>query len=59
MFELPPLEQMIELELHEKVCENKNLCGVIMLSEDTKILELINIKNLIKYYLLFMQILNV
>ena len=59
MFELPPLEQMIELELHEKVCENKNLCGVITLSEDTKILELINIKNLIKYYLLFMQILNV
>ena len=30
---------MIELELREKVCENKNLCGVITLSEDTNILE--------------------
>ena len=27
-----------KLELHEKICENKNLCNVIMPSEDTKIL---------------------
>ena len=28
-----------ELELHVRVCENKEVCNVIMLSEDTKILE--------------------
>ena len=27
-------------ETHKKVCENKNFCNVIILSEDTKILEL-------------------
>ena len=32
------LEQK-KLESHKKVCENKNLCNVIMPSEDTKILE--------------------
>ena len=30
------LEQKIES--HKEVCENKNLCGVIMLLEDTKII---------------------
>ena len=30
-----PLEQ--KRESHEKVCENKNFCNVIMPSEDTKI----------------------
>ena len=28
-----------KLELHGKVCENKDFCGVVMPSEDTKILE--------------------
>ena len=28
-----------QLELHKKLCENKNFCGVVMPSEDTKILE--------------------
>ena len=28
-----------KLELHKKVCENKDFCNVIMPSEDTKILE--------------------
>ena len=27
-----------KLELHKKVCENKNFCNVIMPSEDTEIL---------------------
>ena len=48
-----------KLESHKKVCENKGFCNVIMPSEDTKILELINIKNLIKHHLLLMYILNV
>ena len=47
------------LEWHKKVCENKDFCDAIMLSENIKILELINIKNLIKENLLFMRILNV
>ena len=29
-----------KLESHKKVCENKDLCNVIRLSEDTKILQL-------------------
>ena len=28
-----------KLELHKRVCENKDFCNVIMPSEDTKILE--------------------
>ena len=28
-----------KLEYHEKVYKNKDFCGVVMLSEDTKILE--------------------
>ena len=28
-----------QLESHTKVCQNKDLCNVVMLSEDTKILE--------------------
>ena len=31
-----PLEQQ-KLESYKKVCENKNLCNVIMPSEDTEI----------------------
>ena len=46
-------------ESHKKVCENKDLCNVVMPSKDTKILELTNTTNLIKYNLLFMQTLNV
>ena len=49
----------IILKSHKKVFENKKFCNIIMPSEDTKIFNLINIKNLIKHYLLFMQILNV
>ena len=45
------------LESHKKVCENKDFCNIIMPTEYTKIL--INIENLIKHHLLFMQILNV
>ena len=48
-----------KLESHKKVCENKDSCNVSMPSEDTKILELINIKTLIKRHLLFMRILSV
>ena len=36
-----------KLESHRKVCENKDFCNVIILCKGTKILELINIKNLI------------
>ena len=28
-----------KLELHKKVCENKDFCNILMPSEDTKILE--------------------
>ena len=37
-----------------RLCENKHFCNVTMRSEDTDLLELINTKNLIKQYLLFM-----
>ena len=46
-------------EVHKKVFENKDFYNVIMPSEDTKILGVINIKNLIKHHLLFMQILKI
>ena len=46
-------------ESHQKLCENKDFCNVIMPSEDTKILEFNQSKNLIKHHLLFTQILNV
>ena len=45
-----------KLESHKKVCENKDFFGVIMPSEDTKILEFIsvyiNTGNLIRHHLL-------
>ena len=44
-------------ESHKKVCKNKDFWNVVMPAEYN--LNLINIKNLIKHYLLFMQILNV
>ena len=53
------LLQQKKLEWQKKVCENKDFCDAIMLSENIKILELINIKNLIKQNLLFIRILNV
>ena len=28
-----------KLESHKKICENKDICNIIMSSEDTKILE--------------------
>ena len=49
----------IKLESHKKVYENKNFCNVVMPSEDTKILEFNNIKNLINHHFLFRQILKV
>ena len=52
------LQEKKKLESHKKVCKNKDFCNVIMLSDDTKILDLSNIENLIKHHLLFMQILN-
>ena len=40
MSELPSFfRNSKKLELHKKLCENKDFCNVIMLSEDTKILE--------------------
>ena len=42
---------------HKKV-ENKNVFNIMMPSEDTKKLELINTKNLMNHHLLSMQILN-
>ena len=44
---------LIEVESHKKVYENKDFCDVVMPSEDTKILEFVN---LIKHHLLFIQI---
>ena len=29
-----------QLELHNKLCENKNSCNIVVPSEDTKILEI-------------------
>ena len=46
-------------ESDKKVCENKDFCNIVIPSEGTKILQFNNISNLIKYHLLFMQILNV
>ena len=48
-----------KLESHIKVCENKDSCNIFISPDDTKLLELIKIKNLIMHHLLFMQILNV
>ena len=47
-----------KLELHEKVCENKDFCNVNMPYEDTKILKLHQYQNLIKRDLLYMQGVN-
>ena len=46
-----------KLKSYECLYENKDFCNISMPSEDTKILELMNIKHLIQHYLLFMQIL--
>ena len=51
---LHPFRTENKLKSHIKACENKDSYNVLMPSEDTKILELINIKNLIKHHLLFM-----
>ena len=55
---LYPFRTKNKFKLYKRACENKDFCNLIMPSEDSKILE-VNIKNLIKYHLLFMQILNV
>ena len=41
LFELPLFLQNIKnkIELHKKVCENKDYCGIVMSSGDSKILE--------------------
>ena len=48
----------IKLESHEKVCENKDICGVLMPSEDTQVLEFNKYQKSDKTLLSFMQILN-
>ena len=47
-----------KLRSYKKVCERKIFCNVALPSENTKILELINTKNMIKHHLVFMHILN-
>ena len=42
-----------KVESHKKVYENKDFCDVVMPSEDTKILEFVN---LIKHHLSYIQI---
>ena len=53
-----PLEQKKRLESHKKVFENKDLCKLIMPSEDIKILKLNQYQKSGKHYLLFIQIVN-
>ena len=48
-----------KLQSHKRIFKNKDFCKIIMPSEETKYYNLINIKNLIKRHLLFMQILSV
>ena len=48
-----------KLESHKRACENTDFCNVNMPTDDTKILEINNTKNLIKHHSLFMQILSV
>ena len=48
-----------KIQSHKKLIEIKDFYNVIMPFEDTELLDLTNIKNLIKHHLLFMQILNV
>ena len=53
------LQQKKKLESYKKVCENKDFYNVIIAYEELKYQNLIKIKNLIKHYLLSMQILKV
>ena len=48
-----------KLESHGKACENKDFYNVIMLSQDTKILEFNQNQNMINNQLSFMHILSV
>ena len=48
-----------KIESHKRVFKNKGFCNVVMPSEDTKIYNLVKIKNLVKHQLLFMLILSV
>ena len=48
-----------KLDSHKEVCEKIYFSKVVIPSEDTKILEFNQYQNLIKHYLLFIQILNV
>ena len=52
------LEQNDKLEFYEKVWENKDFCGVVMPSEDTKMLEFDQYQKSDKTPCIFMQILN-
>ena len=45
-------------ESHKNIYQSKVFCNVVIHSENTKILELYIIKNLIKHQLLFVQIMN-
>ena len=40
-----------KLESHKKVTENKFFCGIVVFSEDTKILELNQYQSLIRHHL--------
>ena len=45
-------------KFHKEVCQNKDFCNAVMLSEDTNTLEFNQYQNPIKHHLSFMQMLN-
>ena len=47
-----------KLKYHDKVCKNKNICGIVMPSEKNNILEFINIWSQIKCHTFSMLTLN-
>ena len=47
-----------KLKSHEKVCKNKDFCGIALASEKDNVQNLINIQSPIKCHTLFMLILN-
>ena len=47
-----------KLEPHQNECENKDVYGAVMPSDDIKTLEFNQYQNLITHYLLFMQIIS-
>ena len=49
----------IKCKFHKKLCNNKYFCNIVILSEDTKILELNQDQQSDKHHFLFMQLLNI